>query len=156
MYIHSSNETVKRINVSKMANTSTSADNSTATRCNSRLITVLVQYKNKLYSMLTKTAINLWTVRNTNHTFLVSTASPRLWNHSLRLFLSVLSESLYFWLASARFFFCRFAIHHLFAARIKPPVWQYWRDLSPLNCPLRSGRMLSRTRSAFRTGSSPC
>ena len=48
MYIHSSNETVKRINVSKIANTSTSADNSTATRCNSRLrsFTVLVQHAN--------------------------------------------------------------------------------------------------------------
>jgi len=42
MYIHNNNETVKRINVSKIANTSTLGDNSTAAGCNSRLITVLV------------------------------------------------------------------------------------------------------------------
>ena len=44
MYIHSNNETVKRINVSKIANTSTLSDNSTAAGCNNRLITVLVQH----------------------------------------------------------------------------------------------------------------
>ena len=44
MYIHSNNETVKRINVSKIASTSTLSDNSTAAGCNSRLITVLVQH----------------------------------------------------------------------------------------------------------------
>jgi len=42
MYIHNNNETVKRINVSKIANTSTLGDNSTAAGCSSRLITVLV------------------------------------------------------------------------------------------------------------------
>ena len=44
MYIHSNNETVKRINVSKIANTSTLSDNSTAAGSNNRLITVLVQH----------------------------------------------------------------------------------------------------------------
>jgi len=44
MYIHSNNETVKRINVSKIANTSILNDNSTAAGCSSRLITVLVQH----------------------------------------------------------------------------------------------------------------
>jgi len=44
MYTHSNNETVKRINVSKIANTSTLGDNSTAAGCDSRLITVLVQH----------------------------------------------------------------------------------------------------------------
>ena len=34
MYIHSNNETVKSINVSNMANTSTLSDNSTAAGCN--------------------------------------------------------------------------------------------------------------------------
>ena len=42
MYMHSNNEIDKRINVSKIANNiSTVGDNSTAARCNSRLITVL-------------------------------------------------------------------------------------------------------------------
>jgi len=46
MYTHSNNETVKRINVSKIANTSIGLlnDNSTAAGCSSRLITVLVQH----------------------------------------------------------------------------------------------------------------
>ena len=35
MYIHSNNETDKRINVSKIANISTMGDNSTAAGCNS-------------------------------------------------------------------------------------------------------------------------
>jgi len=41
IYIHSSNYTVKRINVSKIANTNTLGDrpNSTAAGCDSRLIT---------------------------------------------------------------------------------------------------------------------
>jgi len=52
MYIHSNNETDKRINVSKIANTSTLGDNSTAagTR-NSRLITVLVQHARDIVSV---------------------------------------------------------------------------------------------------------
>jgi len=45
MYIHGNNEIDKGINVSKIANDiSTMGDNSTAARCNSRLITVLVQH----------------------------------------------------------------------------------------------------------------
>ena len=45
MYIHTSNELDKRINVSKIAdNISTMGDNSTAAWCESRLITVLVQH----------------------------------------------------------------------------------------------------------------
>ena len=45
MYIHTSNELDKRINVSKIAdNISTMGDNSTAAGCDSRLITVLVQH----------------------------------------------------------------------------------------------------------------
>ena len=44
MYTHSNNETVKRINVSKIANTSILNDNSTVAGCSSRLITVLVQH----------------------------------------------------------------------------------------------------------------
>jgi len=44
IYIHSNNWTVKRVNISKIANTSTLGDNSTAAGCNSRLITVLVQH----------------------------------------------------------------------------------------------------------------
>jgi len=41
MYIHSNNEIVKRINVSKIANNiSTMGDNSIAAGCNSRLITI--------------------------------------------------------------------------------------------------------------------
>ena len=44
MYVHSNNESDKRINISKIANTSTLGDNSTAAGCNSRLITFLVQH----------------------------------------------------------------------------------------------------------------
>jgi len=45
MYIRSNNEIDKRINVSKIANNiNTVGNNSTAARCNSRLITVLVQH----------------------------------------------------------------------------------------------------------------
>jgi len=52
MYIHSNNETDKRINVSKIANnTSTVGDNSTAAGCNSRLITVLVQHAHVIVSV---------------------------------------------------------------------------------------------------------
>jgi len=51
MYIHSNNETVKRINVSKIANTSTLDDNSTAAGCNSKLITVLVQHAHDMVSV---------------------------------------------------------------------------------------------------------
>ena len=40
MYIHSNNETDKTINVSKIANTSTLDDNSTAAGCNSRLMII--------------------------------------------------------------------------------------------------------------------
>ena len=51
MYIQSNNETVKRINVSKIANTSTLGDNSTAAGCNSRLITVVVQHAHDIVSV---------------------------------------------------------------------------------------------------------
>jgi len=51
MYIHSNNERVKRINVSKIANTSTLGDNSTAAGCNSKLITVLVQHAHDMVSV---------------------------------------------------------------------------------------------------------
>ena len=51
MYIHSNNETVKRINVSKIAKTSTLGDNSTAAGCDSRLITVLVQHTHDTVSV---------------------------------------------------------------------------------------------------------
>ena len=53
MYIHSNNETDKRINVSKIANTNanTQGDNSTAAACNSRLITVLVQHAHDIVSV---------------------------------------------------------------------------------------------------------
>ena len=40
MYIHSNNKTDKTINVSKIANTSTLDDNSTAAGCNSRLMII--------------------------------------------------------------------------------------------------------------------
>jgi len=40
MYIHSNSKTDKRINVSKIANTSTLDDNSTAAVCNSRLMII--------------------------------------------------------------------------------------------------------------------
>jgi len=45
-----SNETDKRTNVSKIANTSTLGDNSTAAGCNKRLITVLVQHAHDIVS----------------------------------------------------------------------------------------------------------
>jgi len=45
MYIHRNNEIDKRINVSKIANNSTTAG------CNSRLITVLVQHANDIVSV---------------------------------------------------------------------------------------------------------
>ena len=49
MYIHSNNEIDKRIIVSKIANNiTTMGDNSTTSGCNSRLITVLVQYAQSL------------------------------------------------------------------------------------------------------------
>ena len=51
MYIHSNNETVKTINVSKIANTNTLGDNSTAAGCDSRLITVLVQHAHDIVSV---------------------------------------------------------------------------------------------------------
>jgi len=45
MYIHSNNEIDKKVNVSKIANNiNTMGENSTAARCNSRLITVIVQH----------------------------------------------------------------------------------------------------------------
>ena len=51
MYTHSNNETVKRKNVSKIANTNTQGDNSTAAGCDSRLITVLVQHAHDIVSV---------------------------------------------------------------------------------------------------------
>ena len=51
MYIHSNNEIDKRINVSKIANTNTQGDNSTAAGCNSRLITVLIQHAHDIVSV---------------------------------------------------------------------------------------------------------
>jgi len=52
IYIHRNNEIDKRINVSKIANNiSTMGDNSTAARCNSRLITVLVQHAHNIVSV---------------------------------------------------------------------------------------------------------
>jgi len=51
MHIHSNNETVKRVNVSKIANTSILSDNSTAAGYNSRLITVLVQHAHDIVSV---------------------------------------------------------------------------------------------------------
>jgi len=49
MYMHRNDEIDKRINVSKIANNiSTLGDKSTAARCNSRLITVLVQHAHHL------------------------------------------------------------------------------------------------------------
>jgi len=50
IYIHSNNEIVKKINVSKIANTNTQGDNSTAAGCDSRLITVLVQHAHDIVS----------------------------------------------------------------------------------------------------------
>jgi len=45
MYIHSNKEIDKKVNVCKIANNiNTMGDNSTEARCNSRLITVLVQH----------------------------------------------------------------------------------------------------------------
>jgi len=52
MYIHSSNEKDKRINVSTIANISTVGDNSTAAGCDSRLITVLVQHAYDIVSVI--------------------------------------------------------------------------------------------------------
>jgi len=47
MDIHSNKETDKKVKVSKIANNiNTGGDDSTAARCNSRLITVLVQHAN--------------------------------------------------------------------------------------------------------------
>jgi len=43
--------TVKRINVSKIANTNRQGDNSTAAGCDSRLITVLVQHAHDIVSV---------------------------------------------------------------------------------------------------------
>jgi len=54
MYIHSNNETDKRINVSKIANISTVGDNSAAAGCNSRLITVFVQHAQDIVSVTFK------------------------------------------------------------------------------------------------------
>ena len=51
MYIRSNNKTVKRTNVSKIANISTLNDNSTAAGCDSRLITVLVQHAHDIVSV---------------------------------------------------------------------------------------------------------
>jgi len=52
MYLHSNNETDKRINVSKIANNiSTMGDNSTAAGCKSRLIAVLVQHAHDIVSV---------------------------------------------------------------------------------------------------------
>jgi len=52
MYIHSNNEIDKKVNVSKIANNiNTVSDDSTAARCNSRLITVLVQHANDIVSV---------------------------------------------------------------------------------------------------------
>jgi len=45
MFIHSNKEIDQKVNVSKIANNlNTMGDDSTAARCNSRLITVLVQH----------------------------------------------------------------------------------------------------------------
>ena len=52
MCIHSNNEIDKRINVSKIANTNTLGDNSTAAGCDSRLVTVLVQHAHDIVSAL--------------------------------------------------------------------------------------------------------
>jgi len=52
MYIHRNNEIDTRTNVSNIANNiSTMGDNSTAARCNSRLITVLVQHAHDIVSV---------------------------------------------------------------------------------------------------------
>jgi len=52
MYIHSNKEIDKKVNVSKKANNiNTVGDDSTAARCNSRLITVLVQHANDIVSV---------------------------------------------------------------------------------------------------------
>jgi len=52
MYIHSNKEIDKKVNVSKIAkNINTMGDNSTAARCNSRLITVLVQHAHDIVSV---------------------------------------------------------------------------------------------------------
>jgi len=52
MHIHRNIEIDKRINVTKIANNiSTMGDNSTTARCNSRLITVLVQHAHDIVSV---------------------------------------------------------------------------------------------------------
>jgi len=51
IYIHSNNEIDKRINVSKIANTNTQGDNSTAAGCDSKLITVIVQQAHDIVSV---------------------------------------------------------------------------------------------------------
>jgi len=52
MYIHSTNEIDERVNVSKIANdTSTPGDDSTAAGCDIRLITVLVQHAHDIVSV---------------------------------------------------------------------------------------------------------
>ena len=60
MYIHSNNETDKRINVSKIANNiSTVGDNSSAARCNSSLITVLVQHAHDIVYKRTLVSVTM-------------------------------------------------------------------------------------------------
>jgi len=50
--LHSNKEIDKKVNVSKIANNrNTLGDDSTAARCNSRLITVLVQHANDIVSV---------------------------------------------------------------------------------------------------------
>jgi len=52
MYIYSNKEIDKKVNVSKIANNiNTMGDDSTEARCNSRLITVLVQHANDKVSV---------------------------------------------------------------------------------------------------------
>jgi len=52
MYIHSSNEIDKSINVSKIANNiNTMGNNSTAAGCDSRLVTVFVQHAPDIVSV---------------------------------------------------------------------------------------------------------
>jgi len=51
MYIHSSKEIDKTVNVSKITNNINTVGDSTAARCNSRLITVLVQHAHDIVSV---------------------------------------------------------------------------------------------------------
>jgi len=52
MYIQSNNEIDKKMNISKITNNiNTVGDDTTAARCNSRLITVLVQHANDIVSV---------------------------------------------------------------------------------------------------------